>query len=593
MTAGDPSSSDEFSAWNPGVGTALPAELRAQETIFDPNCVFSRHQELDELARLTGLPREELTVFRPERLALHELIIRVTADIAVAEGDEEEVFGHNFRRIAATLLRDHIEPHLPEIVCAYDALCQHAELNVQKALDESLFKPAEKPARRPFPFNLLSRAASNSPAETVMEQECRVLASYREAGASVEDPLQRAVFKGLYRVLGSIQGMRGRIFRDRDLLVNLVTQRVCNVYGSELIGQFIAPLIDRAIDGEGYHRVVKRPAPVLISLKGASAAGKSSLRPMIKQILSEQGIAPDGYATISPDVWRRLLLDYESLGSAYKYAGHLTGRELVVIDGKLDRYIRAKANRDQGVPHLLVDRFRFDSFSTEQVARVLHNTYARNVDTLIMYFIVTPPEETVERGWQRALARGRYKAVEDFLGHSVEAYLGMPKIFIKWLAYQRPGFRYYFLDNRVPKGSFPKTIAEGNQAEMTIFDPLALVAIERYQKINIYARSPGEVYPTGPSMALEANLGFLKQCLHRLPRVFFADPLSGKPYALVKLGVFEVTDDAVLAEVLSDHSLAEVFRQIAPTVWLEVFSERGVVVQSGHQVQDSLGPPPA
>ena len=46
-------------------------------------------------------------------------------------------------------------------------------------------------------------------------------------------------------------------------------------------------------------------------------------------LMHDNGIEPDGYATISPDVWRRLLLDYESLGEAYKYAGHLTSRELV------------------------------------------------------------------------------------------------------------------------------------------------------------------------------------------------------------------------------------------------------------------------
>jgi hypothetical protein len=165
---------------------------------------------------------------------------------------------------------------------------------------------------------------------------------------------------------------------------------------------------------------------------------------------------PDGYATISPDVWRRLLLDYETLGPARKYAGHLTSRELMVIDGKLDRYIRDQADRIGAIPHLLVDRFRFDSFTAEKVGRVLHDTYARYVDTMYMYFIVTPPEETVERGWQRALERGRYKAVEDFLAHGVEAYRGMPKLLFKWLASPRPDFRYVFLDNRVPKGQLPE-----------------------------------------------------------------------------------------------------------------------------------------
>ena len=60
-----------------------------------------------------------------------------------------------------------------------------------------------------------------------------------------------------------------------------------------------------------------RAAPVLISLKGPSAAGKSSIRPMVKRLMHDSGIEPDAYATISPDVWRRLLLDYDALGEAF------------------------------------------------------------------------------------------------------------------------------------------------------------------------------------------------------------------------------------------------------------------------------------
>jgi hypothetical protein len=265
--------------------------------------------------------------------------------------------------------------------------------------------------------------------------------------------------------------------------------------------------------------------------------------------MREQGIEPDGYATISPDVWRRLLLDYESLGPHYKHAGQMTGRELMVIDGKLDRYIRQKARRDGAIPHLLVDRFRFDSFESEKVARVLHDTYARYVDTMIMYFVVTPPEETVERGWQRALERGRYKAVEDFLGHSVEAYSGMPKVLFKWLSNPRPEYRFFFLDNRVPKGTFPKTIAYGTQGTMTVVDPLALVDIERYQKINIHATTAAGVYPDAEAMRIENNLDFLRDCIRKIPRVEFVQGSEGRPLACAdhgRLERFATSDDFAL-----------------------------------------------
>ncbi len=375
---------------------------------------------------------------------------------------------------------------------------------------------------------------------------------------------RRAACKSLYRVLGAIAGRRGRLGADRELFVRLVARHVGNSHGSQMVGEIIAPLVDAAIDGEGYTRVTRREKPVLISLKGASAAGKSSLRPMLKKLMREHGIEADGYATISPDVWRRLLLDYESLGPARKYAGHLTSRELMVIDGKLDRHIRDEAGRTGAIPHLLVDRFRFDSFTAEKVGRVLHDTYARYVDTMYMYFIVTPPEETVERGWRRALERGRYKAVEDFLGHGIEACRGMPKILFKWLASPRPDYRYIFLDNRVPKGTFPKTIARGDRSGMVIYDPLALVDIERYQKVNIHANAPEEVYPPAAELVVAANCGFLRECVRRIPRIELVAPESGVAYLLVSRDKVDVLDAAALARVTGDAEVAAALAAILP-----------------------------
>jgi hypothetical protein len=285
--------------------------------------------------------------------------------------------------------------------------------------------------------------------------------------------------------------------------------------------------------------------------------------------MRDQGMVAEGYATISPDIWRRLLLDYGSLGEAYKYAGRLTGQEVRVIDSKLDHYIRGKAERQGAIPHMLVDRFRFDSFSTESISKVLHGTYVRHLDTLYMYFVVTPPHATVERGWERGLQTGRYKAVEDFLYHSVEAYVGMPKILFKWLANARPAFRYEFLDNSVPKGTYPRTVAFGTQGEINIVDCAVFVDIVRYQKINIRAKTPGDVYPTGPAASVQNNLGFLRQCLSKIPTVNFIDPKTRATYLSVHAGSFRVLDRELLARQLEDPERAQIFAQLAPDLSLE------------------------
>ena len=105
-----------------------------------------------------------------------------------------------------------------------------------------------------------------------------------------------------------------------------------------------------------------------MDVKGASASGKSTLRPLQKQLAARLGIPWDEVALISPDIWRKFLLDYDSLGAARRYAGSLTGQEFVIIDKKLDHYLVGKGEKGH-LPHLVIDRFRFDSFSPSKSGR--------------------------------------------------------------------------------------------------------------------------------------------------------------------------------------------------------------------------------
>src|SRR5690606_37224975 len=153
----------------------------------------------------------------------------------------------------------------------------------------------------------------------------------------------------------------GRLWADRDSLAELVLGMSCNDYCSQALGQLIEPLIAEAVEAEGYYRLPRQGHPVVLNTKGASASGKSTLRPMQQKLVGRLGLNWSDFGLISPDIWRKYLLDYGSLGDAYKYAGALTGVELELIDRKLDRYMAAKAERGN-MSHLLIDRFRFDSF---------------------------------------------------------------------------------------------------------------------------------------------------------------------------------------------------------------------------------------
>ncbi len=64
--------------WNPGISSRLPARARPLATVFaSANCTIPLSL-IDERSDFTGIPPEDLAIFRPSRLALHELLIRVT-----------------------------------------------------------------------------------------------------------------------------------------------------------------------------------------------------------------------------------------------------------------------------------------------------------------------------------------------------------------------------------------------------------------------------------------------------------------------------------------------------------------------------------
>ena len=554
------------SAWNPGIESEIPSAYRELETIYDPANVFTSLDEVNELATETGLSPEELISFRPHRLVLHELIVRITADIVVLEGETEEDLGINFRNIARLIFSRYVIPGLMQIEHGFDTMRTKIEDMTRHELESALLPTSPPKVARASLWSRLfgGRAKPAAAPRSRQEREFELINSYKTSGLATDDELAAAVYRSLYRVLGSIATTRGFIGNDPQYLSRICVNHACNYLGSREIGRKVGELVNAAIAGEDYELIPDAEKPILISLKGASAAGKSSLRPMLRTMMAELGIEDQGYGTISPDIWRRLLLDYDTLGESYKYAGRFTSHEVNIVDTKLDHYIRAKAEQRHSIPHLMVDRFRFDSFASEKITSVLHKTYVRYIDTMYMYFIVTPPEATVERGWERGLVRGRYKAVEDFLGHCIEAYAGMPRLLFKWLANSKPRYFFEFLDNSVAKGTYPLLIARGTQGSMKIYRPDPLIDIERYQRINVLATAPQQVAAPEEELAVAKNLGFLRQCIARIKLIEFIDVESDSAYLAIRSGSFEVIDAVLFDQNLADDSLRQIVEQLAP-----------------------------
>jgi len=565
------SDSTAFGPWNPGISSQLPSQLLGQSTMFRPENVFTSIEQAREYCDFTGLALDELVIFRPQRLVIHELLIRVAADFAVPDGSRVEDLGINFRRMTDTIFTRHIAPHMADIVDEYAGIKHKLDDFINAELKLILDRQAPPAAARLTPLGRVlalvrgvwSGKNARPRAEDEWEKEERALRAWTEKAQAAEDPLQKAAYRALLKIVSAVRIKHGRIWADRTLLTSLASGIACNEYGSETLGRSIEPRVRQAAMEEGYRLLPAQERPVVMNIKGASASGKSTLRPLQKKLAGKIGARWSDFAFISPDIWRKYLLDYAALGDAYKYAGAFTGLELEIIDHKLDRYMAFKAEQG-GMSHLLIDRFRFDSFAPDS-DEAGSNLLTRFGHLVYMFFLITPPHETVERSWKRGLDVGRYKAVDDLLAHNIEAYTGMPELFFTWALRANKSVHYEFLDNSVPLGEQPRTVAFGWNGEMYILDVKCMLDVDRYRKINVDAANAEQVYPDRQALAAENNVQFLIQCARRIPTLNFVHRATGRIYARIQSGALAGTDPDILGQALADEETRAGILAIAPS----------------------------
>ena len=110
--------------WNPGIESTLPVAFLPLSTMHRPECVSTTLAEARQLRDLSGLPLHQLTAFRPERLVVHELLIRVMANLHVPDGDRYTDLGENSRHMTEMLYRHYVAPLLPACAEAHARLCK-------------------------------------------------------------------------------------------------------------------------------------------------------------------------------------------------------------------------------------------------------------------------------------------------------------------------------------------------------------------------------------------------------------------------------------------------------------------------------------
>ncbi|MEW8398153.1 MAG: hypothetical protein AB2707_18520 [Candidatus Thiodiazotropha sp.] len=551
------SAGEKYGPWNPGILSPMPEDVKPFMTIARAENVFQSIPELEEISEFTGFPWEYIATFRPQRLAVHELLIRISANLSVSDGTRYEDLGVNFRSMAQQLFERYVSPNLQQINDLYDELRRAIEAAVEAELEATLFaREEEKVEPRGWLNRLFKGQQQAAPTLPREDRELQIIAAWKEEAPRLKDnPLRRTMLQSLHRITNAIRIRHGRIRGEKKLLVKLVAGEVCNLYGSRQIGNMIEPMIEAGAAAEGYSTLPIQEHPVIMNVKGASASGKSTLRPLQHQLANRLGFRWEEFALISPDIWRKYLLDYDSLGELYKYAAVCTGHELKIVDKKLDAYMAGKAKR-VGVSHLLIDRFRFDSFA-EKSGKEGSNLLTRFGSKVFMFFMITPPHDTVERAWERGEQVGRYKAVDDLLDHNVEAFTGISQIFFTWALDQDKDIHYEFLDNSVDLGERPRTVAYGENGSLCILCVKCMIDIDRYRKININADSASSVYPSAREMAPEMNLAFLKACIERLENVEFVNAKNRKVAARIRSGELVELRMMELEEAVPDVDIRE------------------------------------
>ena len=241
-----------FGPWNPGISSQIPDELRHLCTIFRPDCVFTSLATALEISDLIGHEATEVVAFTPARLALHELLVRVTADFSVPDGEKIEDLGINFRHMTRALLERHIEPQMSDITATYEAVRSSAAAVIDRELSR-LMPASERPvtvAAPPKRSGLLARLARTPaaapPSTTPVGRPATALVAEWEARArSVLDPVEATAI----RVAGARGGGtadQARQYLDRPPDDRLGHDRHCH--------QRAGGRCDRPADGSVAHR---------------------------------------------------------------------------------------------------------------------------------------------------------------------------------------------------------------------------------------------------------------------------------------------------------------------------------------------------
>ena len=220
--------------------------------------------------------------------------------------------------------------------------------------------------------------------------------------------------------------------------------------------------------------------------------------------------------------------------------------EVALIDHKLDHYMANKA-RAGGMTHLLIDRFRFDSFAPDS-DEAGSNLLTRFGELVYLFLMITPPELA---GRARVASRPRCRPLQGgrrhprprgrcVRGHAgAVLHLGEPDRQGRALRVSRQQCRSR-ASARAP-----------SRSDGTIRSTYSISAASSMSSAS--AASTSMRGSRNRSIAIDrcsrprSNTTFLVECVRRFREVNFADRATGRVYARIESGRLAWTDAEPLA----------------------------------------------
>lgn len=449
--------SDVQTAWN--VPTLdLKKELQNKKenfngkpyTIFNKKYVFRSAKEIAELLQFTPdiIPRniaKYLVTYKPERLALHALIVASSIKIKLEDEEQLQVFVNN----ACKVLNDNEQ---------YQELIKDAYSERQK-IEEKVKKTVLKLKKGELGDGL--------------DNEQKFIKKWHDNLTDKGNTLGLGQYSPKYNLTHAI--------------VAKATDEIYNQTVKFKIDNFINEVVDTAIKNSK-ELAITLPQPnerLTVMIAGGQASGKSGALKIAEASLKDINKNLINFVKINTDSYKPLLLEPGTVNSLIY--SQLTQPEASLIHGQIQEQIQALVDQNKA-PDVYIDQVYLGkdklnmSLDGKGVAAIVVST---KVEDAI--------ERSFKRGFQLKNNQGRFEHTNGVLG----GHKGVATAFIEDIfEYVGKNIEILILDNNVDFGKPLIKVMEINlkNYEAIIYDVERLKAFLKKTTINPEASNKGSVY---------------------------------------------------------------------------------------------------